>query len=129
MKIFVKNLFWERYEIKNPRILGKMSENIVSGCEKMLEHKNQKELNTGSRMTRLDKIQRDIVGEKSGSYLFSDVQFYKVVEIWTWNLSLLMKDVRIYSKHVWRVCLDKRKALGKLLYFEKLLRCNSGKIS
>lgn len=67
----------------------------------MLEYKNQKELNSRSRMTRrLGKTQRYIVGEKSGSCLFSDVQFYKVLEIWAWNLSLIMKDVRIYSKHI-----------------------------
>lgn len=67
-----KNLFWE--QCKNPRMLGKLKENIVPGCEKMLEYKSQKGLNQWELMTRkMDKVQRDIMGEKSGSYLFSDV--------------------------------------------------------
>lgn len=55
-------------------MLGKLKENIVPVCEKMLEYKSQKGLNQWELMTRkMDKIQRDIMREKSGSYLFSDV--------------------------------------------------------
>lgn len=41
--ILLKDLFWEQDEIKNPRILGELNEDIVPGCEKMLKYKNQED--------------------------------------------------------------------------------------
>lgn len=38
----------------------------------------------------------DIIGENSGRYFFSDVQLYRLIEIWSWNSTFVLKDIRIY---------------------------------